>query len=92
MPLLHLLGVARLTSECLVTRYHGQVVDRDVEYAEERGCRCICSDYKLHQPLLHTSQTSSVHRPVARRRPYSQALMTTAADKRLATRETTSAT
>ena len=59
MPLSHLLGFARLSCGCLVARYHGHAVDREVDYVEERGCCCICSDHKLHQPLPYTARTST---------------------------------
>ena len=49
MPLLNLLGFARLGCGCLVARYRGQPTGRDVDYVEERGYGCVCADHRLNQ-------------------------------------------
>ena len=64
MPLLNLLGFARLWCGCLVARYRGQPTGRDVDYVEERGYGCVCADHRLNQPLPAASRTTTEHRSV----------------------------
>ena len=59
---MHLLGFARLTCGCLVAPYHERTIDRNVEYVEERGCRCACSDHRRNQPLPQASRRSAGYR------------------------------
>jgi len=63
MPLLRMLAFTRLTRGCLVASYHQRAVDRDVDYVEERGCRCIYSDHQRNQTPATCS--SSRHRAPA---------------------------
>ena len=64
MPLLNLLGFARLWCGCLVARYRGQPTGRDVDYVEERGYGCVCADHRLNQPLPVAPRTTTEHRSV----------------------------
>ena len=51
MPLLRLLGFARLGCGCLVGRYREMVVDRSVDYVEEKGCACTCHDHQRNEQV-----------------------------------------
>lgn len=64
MALLNLLGFARLGCGCLVARYRGQPIGRNVDYVEERGCDCVSTDHRLHQPLPVASRPTSAYRSV----------------------------
>ena len=58
---MHLRGFARLACGCLVARYHEQTTDRDVDYVEERGCRCERSDHRRNQSLPRVSRRAGAY-------------------------------
>ena len=49
MPLLRLLGFARLDCGCLVGRYREMAVQRPNDYIEEKGQACGCQDHRRNQ-------------------------------------------
>ena len=64
MPPLQLLGFARLRCGCLVGRYLQGGASREVDYVEDKGCHCSCSDHRLHELLSltvprHTEQPTA---------------------------------
>lgn len=62
MPPLQLLGFARLRCGCLIGRYLQRGASREVDYVEDKGCRCSCSDHRLHE-LLSLTVSQHTERP-----------------------------
>ena len=65
MPPLHLIGFARLACGCLVARYHQPAARRNVEYIEEKGCRCSHYGHRRDQPLVSSIRRRRHLPPVA---------------------------
>ena len=52
MPPLHLIGFARFGCGCFVARYYQPAIRRNIEYVEEKGCRCPSREHRRDQPLV----------------------------------------
>lgn len=54
MPPLQLIGFARLGCGCLVGRYLQRGGGREIDYVEDKGRHCACTDHRLHELLCMT--------------------------------------
>ena len=62
MPLLRLIGFARLTCGCLLARYQESRAGRDVRYVENKGAGCAYADHRPNQLIptdISAASTSS---------------------------------